>query len=802
MSLAGTMVEITDGGNYTAEAGTDRIVALLIICGASTGTNTISSVSFGAQAATLVEQNIVNQELSGIAIVKEADIPAGSNAVSVVLTEDGSEEGITIHCITLTGRDQSATILTATGDYPSDSISWTGTLPSAPSGADVAGVLSSDTPSRYPTSSAAPFTLLDGGNKGTYSGGSILAQNVTAGDADFDVTFNTANEGSWVAAAFPEAGAGPSAPSLDTIPSTAFPGQSRTVSGSGFGATQGTGGLTIGGVSQTITSWSDTSITFTTVLGANSYGTGKVVELTTDAGGTDTGAIELVANTAGGFGVVTMSSPNTTDESSVAFGATPTVVTGDQFEWEDFNALGNLAIGPDAFVSSVDTEGTFRGRFWDASDGTWGGVNTFTASATDETAPTISSASVPTAGNNIAVQMDESMQVGAGGSGGWTISLGDATVTSAAVDGSDDTIINLTPSRTLTDEDTFTIGYTQPGNGFQDQADTPNDLATLSGQAVTNNSTQEPPAADTTPDAFSFTDQTGVEPESVDESNAITITGVDAGEDIAVTITGGQYAVSTDGGSSFGGWTSAGTNVQLNHQIKVRNTASSEFSTAANTTLTAGGVSDTFTRTTRAAVLPTLDTPIPDLDLGETDAVNLDLDDHFSGASSYTLTGIPTDSGLSFSGSVLSGNVNKDDIAASPFNLTATAFSADGSIQDVFEVVVVDDIVPVISINSLTTTDTTPVVTGSAGDATSLTLVVNSVTYNPTPSGGTWSQQLPELALDTYPMTLNGQDAAGNDAVEATAVLTVVDEIVAAGNGLFRPLFRANKKSTFKNLFR
>lgn len=307
---------------------------------------------------------------------------------------------------------------------------------------------------------------------------------------------------------------------------------------------------------------------------------------------------------------------------------------------------------------------------------------------------------------------------------------------------------------------------------------------------------------DTTPAAFAFTDQTGVEPESVDESNAITITGVDAGEDIAVTITGGQYAVSTDGGSSFGGWTSAGTNVQLNHQIKVRNTASSEFSTAANTTLTAGGVSDTFTRTTRAAVLPTLDTPIPDLELGETDAVNLDLDDHFSGASSYTLTGIPTDSGLSFSGSVLSGNVNKDDIAASPFNLTATAFSADGGIQDVFEVTVVDDIAPAISINSLTTTDTTPVVTGSSGDATSLTLVVNSVTYNPTPSGGTWSQQLPELALDTYPMTLNGQDAAGNDAVEAQAVLTVVDEIVATGNGLFRPLFRANKKSTFKNLFR
>lgn len=110
--------------------------------------------------------------------------------------------------------------------------------------------------------------------------------------------------------------------------------------------------------------------------------------------------------------------------------------------------------------------------------------------ASDNTAPTIDSASVPTAGDTIAVQISESMQVGAGGASGWSISLGDATISSAAVDGTDDTIINLTPSRTLTSSDSFTIGYTQPGDGFQDQAATPNDLATLSGQAVTNNSSQ------------------------------------------------------------------------------------------------------------------------------------------------------------------------------------------------------------------------------------------------------------------------------------------------------------------------
>lgn len=354
-----------------------------------------------------------------------------------------------------------------------------------------------------------------------------------------------------------------------------------------------------------------------------------------------------------------------------------------------------------------------------------GATGTFQATATvdgtDETAPTISSASVPTAGNNIAVQMSESMQVGAGGSGGWTISLAGVSVSSASVDGSDDTIINLTPSRTLTDEDTLAIGYTQPGDGFQDQAATPNDLATLSGQAVTNNSTQQPP------------DVTGPVTQSV---------GVP---------TAGTYAIGDD--LSF--------TVNWDEAVTVTGT------------------------------------PALNLDIGGTSRQA----DYVSGSGSSALVftytvqaGDEDDNGIAVSSLTLEDGTLQD---ASSNNATLTL----NSVGDTSGVLV-DGLAPVISINSLTTTDTTPVVTGSSGDATSLTLVVNSVTYNPTPSGGTWSQQLPELALDTYPMTLNGQDAAGNDAVEAQAVLTVVDEIVATGNGLFRPLFRANKKSTFKNLFR
>jgi len=109
-------------------------------------------------------------------------------------------------------------------------------------------------------------------------------------------------------------------------------------------------------------------------------------------------------------------------------------------------------------------------------------------------------------------------------------------------------------------------------------------------------------AADTTPATFSFTDVTGQPVSTVTESNIITITGVDAATDVAASITGGEYAVSTDDGATFGAYTSAATNVQLDDQIKVRVTTSANNSTGTSAAFTAGGVTDTFTATTEAGV--------------------------------------------------------------------------------------------------------------------------------------------------------------------------------------------------------
>ena len=82
-------------------------------------------------------------------------------------------------------------------------------------------------------------------------------------------------------------------------------------------------------------------------------------------------------------------------------------------------------------------------------------------------------------------------------------------------------------------------------------------------------------------------------------SNPIAVTGISAAA--AVSIAGGEYAVSTDGGSTWGGWTSAPGTVDLDDQVKVRLTSSSSYSTLTTATLTVGGVSDAFDVTTAAS---------------------------------------------------------------------------------------------------------------------------------------------------------------------------------------------------------
>ncbi|KAF0146712.1 MAG: hypothetical protein FD187_3231, partial [bacterium] len=105
---------------------------------------------------------------------------------------------------------------------------------------------------------------------------------------------------------------------------------------------------------------------------------------------------------------------------------------------------------------------------------------------------------------------------------------------------------------------------------------------------------------DTTPDAFTFTAQTGAARSTVTASNTITVAGIDSAANMSIV--GGEYSVSTDGGTNWSDWsTTTPATVSVNHQVKVRLTSSASYSTAATATLTIGGVDGAFNVTTEAA---------------------------------------------------------------------------------------------------------------------------------------------------------------------------------------------------------
>lgn len=98
---------------------------------------------------------------------------------------------------------------------------------------------------------------------------------------------------------------------------------------------------------------------------------------------------------------------------------------------------------------------------------------------------------------------------------------------------------------------------------------------------------------DTTPDQFTFTDQSGVALSSTITSAPVTITGIDAAS--AITVSGGTYDI--NGSGTF--VSTAGT-VVSGDTVRARHTSSAGYLTATNTVVTIGGVSDTFTSTTLA----------------------------------------------------------------------------------------------------------------------------------------------------------------------------------------------------------
>lgn len=107
------------------------------------------------------------------------------------------------------------------------------------------------------------------------------------------------------------------------------------------------------------------------------------------------------------------------------------------------------------------------------------------------------------------------------------------------------------------------------------------------------------PTPDTTPASFSFVDQTDVATSTVITSAPVQITGINAAT--AVSASGGTAGIctSTDIGDCGTFGTNPG-NITNEQYVRARHTSSASAETAVNTSVTVGGVSDTFTSTTAA----------------------------------------------------------------------------------------------------------------------------------------------------------------------------------------------------------
>jgi len=149
-----------------------------------------------------------------------------------------------------------------------------------------------------------------------------------------------------------------------------------------------------------------------------------------------------------------------------------------------------------------------------------------------------------------------------------------------------------------------------------------NTVLTIGGVKDTFSVTTMVSASDTTPNAFSFVDQTGVALSTLITSNAITISGINA--PAAISIVGGSYSIN---GGAF--TTSSGT-ISNGSSVQVKVTSSAAYSTATQATLTIGGVSDIFSVTTLAG---TNGFVLPPASGGNPAFVS----EHFSGSSNCTM---------------------------------------------------------------------------------------------------------------------------------------------------------------------
>ena len=151
-------------------------------------------------------------------------------------------------------------------------------------------------------------------------------------------------------------------------------------------------------------------------------------------------------------------------------------------------------------------------------------------------------------------------------------------------------------SGTAQNGDTFAVRGTASGS----YSTTVTVILTVGSTADTYSITTEGEPADTTPDAFNFTDQSNLNLNTLTYSNTVTISGINQAVSVSAT-NGAQFSI--NGGS----YVTSGS-ISNGQTLRVRLTTSGSYSTSVSTTVTVGGTSDVWSITTIAQAQATTPT--------------------------------------------------------------------------------------------------------------------------------------------------------------------------------------------------
>lgn len=301
--------------------------------------------------------------------------------------------------------------------------------------------------------------------------------------ASFTWTHSTARNNVTLVLNIPPAASTPTI--SGTSDDTPTNGSSLTISGSNFGSSQGSGGVTANGDGWTETSWATGSIAVTVALGDNKYGE-DVTLVVIDDNDISSNGWDVQIQPASGVAYVNLSGTLASTGSRIT--AVPDLASGEQLEISNVvgGTISDVTVNSDGSFSYAEGVETFDVR---ANDGTgWGDYGT-QSMIPDTTAPTVSSASIGTNGTSLSVVFSEAVVAGSGGSGGLSISAPGGTTTATYSSGSGTDTLVYTLGRTIKNTETWSdLDFTQPGDGLQDASG--NDVESFFDFPVTNNSTQ------------------------------------------------------------------------------------------------------------------------------------------------------------------------------------------------------------------------------------------------------------------------------------------------------------------------